>query len=366
VSWEPRTVWIAALVLTGLVAVFFLVQTRSVLAPELLALHVAIEADGAETAQLGPIEIEAGQGFRLHAVVEAKDWRGKEVFYTDAKALEVAGRRVDSTALRAWDRPERARLLWFTVEGAPPFSQVQSLEHLEELGYREIFRAEWPQTWSIPGRLDPTVENVLPGREGVARSERFGTQRFHVRLEVFGRESSFLPSSRLRSPGAAELLAAPAAFPAVAAVLPGPLEPLSRAFGLPQLELAPDAPEEVRAAIGARTDLGLAFSRLPLLAGWLKAMGVAWSDLRWEKIDLSGDVAWGGAGDVVRAGSKVAFTFRDEGQAERLDDRDLCLDFDRGATVRTLGEIFVGEGLIERAAAPAARRSAGGPEELEP
>ena len=51
----------------------------------------------------------------------------------------------------------------------------------------------------------------------------------------------------------------------------------------------------------------------------------------------------------MRAGSKVAFTYQDRGVIGRLDESVLCLDFDKGATVRTLGEVFIGEGLVELA-----------------
>jgi hypothetical protein len=298
---------------------------------------------------VAPVETTAGTPFRLFAVVEAIDWRGRQLFYTDAEALEIDGRRVGGEQTRAWDRREKVRVLWFTVEGAPPYSEVSDVEELSRSRYRDVFQADWPQAWTVPGQITPAVENFLPGHDDRGEPVRFGTQRFHVRVEVFGTESNLVPSQRIRSPGAAGLEATTRGFPAITATLDWPLESVSRVFGLPQVEPGQGAVREVVAILADRTRDGRLFSRVPLLRAWVAAAGIRWEELPWSAVELSGEVPWH-SGGVVRAGSKVAFTYQDRGILGKLDDADLCLDFDRGATVRTLGEVFVGEGLVEFAA----------------
>jgi hypothetical protein len=79
-------------------------------------------------------------------------------------------------------------------------------------------------------------------------------------------------------------------------------------------------------------------------------MEALWEELEWIPIEIAGKMKWTGPGHLLRAGSKVVFTYEDRGTVGSLDYEDLCLDFDKGATVRTLGEIFTGEGLVEWAA----------------
>ena len=221
-------------------------------------------------------------------------------------------------------------------------------EDLERVTYREIFQADWPQAWAVPGSVAPSVENFLPGLESRRVSARFGTQRFHVRIEILPSETAMLPTMRLRSSGREELENDPEQVTSVTATLVWPLESLSGAFGLPQIEPAPEAADALVSELRQRMSSGLSFSRLGLLRRWLADSGVRWESLEWRPIEINGEAEWS-RGSPVRAGSKVTFLFEDRGAAGRIDSADLCLDFDKGATVRTLEEIFVGEGLIELA-----------------
>ena len=159
---EIKTVWIVVLVIAGLLAMMLLVRTNEELKPTLEQAWVAIQVAGAPAARVSPVEVPAGTGFQLHAVVEATDWRGHKLYYTDAEALEIDGVPVDAERLRPWNRSARARILWFSVEGSPPFSEVSDLDRVREQRYREVFQAEWPQAWSVPGSIAPAVENFLP------------------------------------------------------------------------------------------------------------------------------------------------------------------------------------------------------------
>jgi hypothetical protein len=346
VTTELKPAWIVGFVVAGLALVLALMRTSEELRPELVAAHVAVQPDTAEVARVGAVETAVGTPFRLFAVVEATDWKGRQLYYSDADTLEIDGRLIEADQLRTWDRREKVRILWFTIEGAPPYSEVADFEALDRSRYREVFQADWPQAWTVPGRIAPMAENFLPGHEDRAEPIRFGTQRFHVRIEVFGVDSELLPSKRLRSIGVSDLESGAADFPALTAILQWPLGSVSRVFGLPQIEPAEGAGDEIIAALAELTKAGLVFSRVPLLRTWLATQGVGWEDLGWRPIELTGEVPWQ-SGGVVRAGSKVAFTYLARGVEGLLDRSDLCLDFDKGATVRTLGEVFVGEGLVD-------------------
>jgi hypothetical protein len=352
VTTELKPAWIVGFVIAGLVLVLLFMRTSEELRPELVTAHVAVQPETASVARVGPVETAIGTPFRLFAVVEATDWQGRRIFYTDAAVLEVDGSVVPEDRVRTWNRREKVRVLWFTVEGAPPYSEVTDFETLDRSRYRAVFQADWPQAWTVPGHIAPMVENFLPGDQDRAEPVRFGIQRFHVRIEVFATDSDLLPSQRLRSSGVADLESAPESFPALTATLNWPLDSVSRVFGLPQIEAADGSPEEIVDALADRTRRGLVFSRVPLLRSWLAGLGTGWEDLGWRSIELTGEAQWR-PGGVVRAGSKVALTYLDRGVEGRLDRSDLCLDFDRGATVRTLGEVFVGEGLVEFAAVEA-------------
>ena len=52
-------------------------------------------------------------------------------------------------------------------------------------------------------------------------------------------------------------------------------------------------------------------------------------------------------GDLLRVGERLVILLQDRGIAGTLDYDDLCFDFFRGASVRPLREVFVGDGLVE-------------------
>lgn len=341
-----KPAWIVVFVLVGLIVAMLLMRTSEELQPDLLGVQIAVQIEGEGVARVAPAETVAGTPFRLHAVVEATDWRGQQLYYSDAEALEIDGVAVPEERIRVWHRREKVRVLWFTVEGAPPYREVATVDELDDPHYRDVFQADWPQAWTVPGQITPAVENFLPGHDERGDPSRFGTQRFHLRVEVFGAESDLLPILRLRSAGAIDIAQSETEIPRVTAILEWPLASVSRVFGLSQVEPAETASQEVAEALARQTRERLLFSRVALLRAWLAEAGVRWEELAWSAVELTGEVPWR-PGAVVRAGSKVAFVYEDRGILGSLDDADLCLDFDKGATVRTLSEVFVGEGLVE-------------------
>jgi hypothetical protein len=360
VERETRILWAVVAGVT-LVALLFGLggRVRQELAPEPRAAWVAIEAGGDPVAASGPLELVAGEPFTLHAVLEAEDWRGERVYYTEAQALRLAGERIPDSALRRWTGGEEVRILWFTVEGAPPYLEVGSDSDLDRLQFREVFRAEWPQAWSVPGSVEPSRRR-LEAREAQAAAglADFGTQRFHVRIEFFGPASAVAPRLRMRSWGAAELERESERFPSVTAKLAGPLATTSAAFGNPQVELAEGADAAVVTKASELWDRDLAFARLVLLRRLLEGAGRSWEELGWREADLEAGPEWGASGvasgDLLRVGERFVVLVADEGRPGRLDDADLGFDFDRGAVLRRLGEIFTGEGLVEWAPLAAA------------
>jgi hypothetical protein len=83
----------------------------------------------------------------------------------------------------------------------------------------------------------------------------------------------------------------------------------------------------------------------------LDQVGLVYQDLEWIDIDMSEGVEWSSAGvaagDFLRVGQRWVVLFDDVGKPGMLDREDLCLDFDRGPRLREVGEIFIGDGLIE-------------------
>ncbi len=353
-----RTLLLAAgLVLAVALGALFWGEVREELAPEPVAAWVAIEPDGAGVAEDGLLRLAAGVPFTLHAVLEARGRRGP-VYYTEAPALRLAGRAVPAEAIRPWTGSGDLRVLWFTVEGFRPYLELAAGPGLEEFRFVEQYRSDWPRAWSIPGRLEPSGWARQPRPPGMEEA-RFGTQRYHVRLEFFGPESAIRPRLRIGSPGAAEVLgggpsAGSRAVSGVAASLPGPLAEPSRVFGLTQIEavgLAQAVGETVGPTLVAWSRQLVAFSRLTVLKEILTREGRAFEELPWRSLELVVGHPWGAAGvspgDLLRAGERVVVLWQDRGARDRLDPEDLCFDFDKGARVRALGEVFTGDGLVE-------------------
>lgn len=345
---ENRRLWLVVLGLVIALGLFLLFGTaREQLLPVPKRAWVAIETGGSGVARLGRVEVEPGARYTLHAVLEAESWQGEPLFYTEAERLELPSGEVESGSLRPWPGDGEVRILWFSVEGAKPFVEVASLEELEAFEFREYFRADWPRSWSVPGSWGATSAGVrLP--DGVTDLP-FGTRRFQVRIELFGPESQIRPRERFASPGAARLVTDLEGPPTVVSTLGGPLAAPSRVFGLPQIEPTADSGAELRRRLVDWTRRGLAFSRLAVIRAALDDAGVEPEDLAWEPTELNGSTPWGDPGDLLRAGQRWVFTYEDRGERGALDYDDLCVDFDKGAAIRRLGDIFTGEGLVERA-----------------
>ena len=357
---ETKILW-AVVVGVALAAALFVLggRVQEELAPEPRAAWVAIATGDDPLAVSGPVEVAAGEPFTLHAVLEAQDWRGERVYYTNAEALQLGEERIPEAALRRWTGGEEVRVLWFTVEGGPPFLEVATVADLERLQFRESFRADWPQAWTVPGSVEPSRRRLVAG-EPAAGMAGFGSQRFHVRIEFFSPLNTVVPRLRMRSWGTAEVESESERFPAVTARLPGPLAVPSAVFGTPQVELAEGVDDAAESAVVDLRRRRLIFGRLPLLRDLLDRAGRSWDGLDWQAVDLAEGPEWGAdgvaPGDLLRVGERFVVLVVDEGAAGRLDDGDLGFDFDRGAALRRLGEIFTGEGLVEWAPLEAARR----------
>ncbi|HEX6199394.1 MAG TPA: hypothetical protein VF150_03950 [Thermoanaerobaculia bacterium] len=350
-----RRIILTVFVAAGAVLLLFVLwpQATERLAPELVAAHVAVQPEGAETAVVAPVEIEAGREFTLHAVLEARARGGETIYYTGAPALELGGRRVPAEALRPWDRRQAARVFWFTVEGFAPFVRLEAAEQLDRFHFTEFFRPEWPSEWSIQGRLEPRFSESLE-RDAVDLEDRsFGIQRFQVRIELFEDEDDVTAEARFTSAGGEALPAEVETFPAVYAALPGPAGPASLAFGLSQVEPPAGAGSELHARLADLTRRRILVSRATLLRQVMAAAGTTADGLSWETVDLAAGPAWGeggvGTGDLLRAGARVVVLFRDQGASGVLDRDDLCFDYEQGAAVRPLSEVFAGGGLVELA-----------------
>ena len=352
---DIRPAWIAAALVGVVAAVLLVARITEVAAPVPVALWVAIQPDGDDIARVRPVELAAGTPFRLHAVLEAETLRNERVFYTEARGLEIGGEVIAATRLRPWPGRRKARVLWFTVEGSTPYREAASLEELNAMRFREIFQADWGQAWSVVGDLEPGVENFLPGAEAVRRDQRFGTQRFQVRIEIFAGDSDLVPELRIVSWGSEELPGRADQFPAVTASLPAALETPSRVFGLTQIEIVRgEASSAARPLMADWTDRLIAFSRATLVQRWLADQEIAWEDLAWQGVESGSGSTAVRPGDLLRAGGRLVWLLEDRG-ASGLDGEDWCLDFDRGARVERLGDVFVGEGLVEWASVASAR-----------
>ena len=86
--------------------------------------------------------------------------------------------------------------------------------------FEGLLRADWPVSWSIPGEIDAAHDNHLETGSAVAVQE-FGTQRYHVRIELYRQEDDMIPERVIRSWGVADLRPQIDRFPTVAMSLPG-------------------------------------------------------------------------------------------------------------------------------------------------
>lgn len=339
---------VAAVVVLAVVGFFLWPQVEESLAPEPHQAWAAIEAEGSGVARVGWVRLPAGTPFTLHAVLEARTREGEAVYYTEAPALEIGGEAVPAESLRPWDRGRHPKVKWFTVEGAIRERPAQDATSLERFRLQEVYRPAWANTWAIPGSLDVarTENEERPFRQLEAA---FGTQRYHVRVEIFKDEQALLPDESYKSWGADVVREKVESFPGVTASLDGTLGPASEVFGLSQLEpqsLDPDLVAGLRTLSRQR----LAFSRLTVLFETAQKAGLdPSSDLPWQPLELSSRAAWGetvNPGDALQVLERLVLLYEDRGEEGVLDPQDLVFDFAQGAAVRTLEQVFGSEGEV--------------------
>jgi len=344
---ESRRIWwITAAVLVALVASRFLPKLGNPLAPKPVAAYVAILAEGDDAAADGMRDLAAGRPFRLYAVLEARDWRGRELWFSEAQALRIGDRDIPAAALRLWPEDPRVKVRWFTVEGAAPYLEVKNEADLDRFRAADEFHPEWGDRWSVPGVVDPKL--VFLADASPLRPLPFGTQRYAVRIEFFHASNALTPETRVASPAAGEALESPQRVSGVEVSLPPPLAVLSASFGRQEIELGPEAGAAAEERVRRLESSGLAFERADLLRRHLEASGTPPDDLTWREIDVATerldwqrDVA---AGDLLQAGPRLVVLFRDAGEPGRLDPGDLVFDLWKGLHARRLDEIFRGAG----------------------
>lgn len=348
---QNRTFLILIVIVALVVVVIFLQPAiEDELSPEPSRAWVAIEVDDSGVADVGPVDLEVGQTFQLHAVLEAVGRNQEPVYYTSAPALRFPDREVDSGRLRRWSRSRSIKIRWFTVEGERPFVRLDDGASLDAFTLKELVRSDWPLGWSIPGEIDAAFDNHL-APSGVLPRQLFGTQHYHVRVEIYTFEDDLIPRQVVRSWGAEDLLREPEDFPRVRLRAPGRLGPASLVFGLSQLE-APSTATEVLGAVDALARQGLLFSRATVIRDQIATVGKRLGDLEWGSVDLGGESRWGGdggkgpePGDLLRVGDRIVVLYADQGEIGVVDYDDWCFDFVQGASVRALGDVFSGEGL---------------------
>lgn len=346
---ERQSRWVigfVAAVLFALLAWRFWPQVGERFEPRPLRARVAIEVEGAGSAVVGRVEMPTGTRFFLHAVLEAEGRGGERVYYTEATRLILDGQEVPAPALRRWNRRETVRVRWFTVEGFTPYLEVGSAAELDRFRFEELFRSDWPFAWRVSG--------VVAGRSAAVRAgapelvPEFGTQRYHVRVELYERAEDLAPVARFASPGAAELTAGPSDLPTVRAGLPGPLGAAAAVFGLTQIEAAATAPPDLAERLRRLEAQEFAFSRLPLLAAVIEAAGHRSEALSWRTVIAEGErgalwIEQVAPGDLVQSGDRTVILYRDLGVPGLLDPADLVLDFARGAKIAPLAAVFAGD-----------------------
>lgn len=339
----------AIVVLSLIVASVYLAPTidERFLKPRLERSWVAIEVAGRGIADVGVVRLEAGTPFTLHAVLEAVDRDGRSIYYTAAAGLRFLAadgtpRAVPAEAVRPWDRQATVRHRWFTVEGRQPYLPLAAGEGAETHEMQLFYRPDWQSAWSIPGSVEPAFDDRLDlGSRLDSGAQTFGTQRYHVRIELYSNEDAVLPDRRLPSPDPEALRRDPATFPTVIAALPSAAAPASTVFGLTAIEPPAEVDRALRSALTRLADQGLAFTRLTVLRDQLRV-----TEDPWLSVDLDTAPRWGeavAAGDLLRVGERVVVLYADRGAPGVLDYEDLCFDFVAGATVRMLADVFSGE-----------------------
>lgn len=336
---------VAGIVAIAAAVLWFAPKAQEARTPKLVRAWVGVEVGEEGVARTGTVRLGAGEDFRLHAVVEAhRGGDGEAVYYSATPRVVLDGQEVDALPVEDLSVLGRVRLLWFSVENGLPFREMENGTDLESFGYEQFFRPEWGSAWSIDGTLEAYFDSWVED-DGPAIERDFGTLRYQVWVETSLDEDALVPDQRVKS----------AALPdatRVEARLPEALGVPSAVFGLPGIvrgdgEWDAAALARLQGLHGDR----LAFSRVTVLHELLGAGGVRWEDLSWQLAALDGSVAWQAPnegspapGDLVRVADRWVVLLGDEtgaGQAGMLDGADLCLDFDAGAAVRRLDQIFL-------------------------
>lgn len=341
---SQNRIFAIAFVVVSLVVLAVLLQPalEERLAPEPVAAWVAIEVAGRGSAEVGRLAVDVGTPFRLHAVLEARDRSGEAVYYTEAPGLRFGTEEVPASRLRRWQRQRTVKIRWFTVEGERPFVELDPELGIATFKIEELLRSDWPLAWSVPGEIDAANDNHLD-RGDALPEQIFGTQRYHVRIEIYRHEDDLIADKVIRSWGKDELKAHIDRFPTVSMTVPGAAGPASRVFGLSQLVEPAGAGTELLQQIDELARHDVAFSRLTVLRDQIRQAGTRSQDLLWRTIDLQGEAHWGddaGAGDLLRVGDRMVVLYEDRGTVGSVDHGDLCFDFEQGASVRTLEDVF--------------------------
>jgi len=328
---------------------------------EPVAALVAIEVPGEGIARVGPVDLNSGETIHLRAVLEGRE-DNRTVYYSEARRLEIAGVEVSADSLRPWPS-KPIRCLWHTLEGVGPYIEIKASEQLAGLHFINFSHPDWGVACSALATISARQRETMTVPDD-QRTLAFGQQNYQVWVELFDKESDLVSRQSFKSPGSDELMARPENFSRVHMKLPGRLAKAASVFGLSQLEPAGDLPEVVREQILTLDRRGLFFSRRPLLRDLIAAGG---EHLAWRLIELDGERAFltddeeasvntdrGGlrSGDLLRIGGRVVVLFRDVGRPGVVDGDDLCFDYERGAVVRRLADVFVGEGEVEWASFP--------------
>lgn len=361
---DKEKAFYAVVALIGLGAIFLLLQPQveDTFSPQPESAWVAILPEGEDVAVVGPVELDSGTPFRLHAVVGARARDGELVYYTEAERVVLGGEELAPERLRRWDRSRTVKLRWYSVEGRWPYLPLDAENGVQAFQMQEFLRAQWPLSWSVAGEIDAANDDHLepdrrPGRQ------RFGTQRFQVRFQLYTRPDDIVPAYSIASWGVDELKEHVEEFPTVTARLPGAAGPASAVFGLTQLAPPSDPPEGMRERISELADHRVAFSRLTVLRDQVRAAGLDFGGLRWTEAELDGAARWIGedgddgegegaidpgavtsgaisSGDLVRVGDRVVVAWQDRDEDGIFDYDDLCFDYVQGAEVRSFGDVF--------------------------
>ncbi len=336
---------VAGIVAVAAVVLWFAPKAQEARTPKLVRAWVGVEVGDEGVARTGTVELGAGESFRLHAVVEAhRGGDGEAVYYSATPRVVLDGQEVDALPVEELSVLGRVRLLWFSVENGLPFREMENGSDLESFGYEQFFRPEWGSTWSIDGTLEAYFDSWVED-DGPAIERDFGTLRYQVWVESSLEEDALVPDQRVKSPALPEATR-------VEARLPEALGVPSAVFGLPGIVRGDGEWDAAALARLQRLHADrLAFSRVTVLHELLGAAGVDWDDLNWQLAPLDGSVPWQAPnagspapGDLVRVGDRWVALLGDEtgaGEAGMLDGADLCLDFDAGAAVRRLDQIFL-------------------------